>query len=390
MVEFDGGIAAIDQRHVSGLVRAVLDGRPQPISLALHFRTRGAVGPCRMMVLADGWIDFEFRLSDEFQGLGWAEFLGDFVAVVAICRNGDAVEPWPVPICKLALAPLNETALKADKLREYRHQPTKDGRAAAFTIAYNEHTILPLWARYYARQFGAENVYILDHGSDRPYEDLPDGVTVTRLPRVEFDNWLILRIVSFYQRFLLEAYDSVLYTDSDEFVCASPDVLAGQALPAFLLALAEPIGITRGYNLHHNILAEAAYDRGRPVLSQRRVMTRQPDMDKPLISRVPLNWYPGFHNAREGGAAVPGLFMLHLRFFDLNTTLIKSGHYRASKWNPDDLAKGLGHHQLIDAATIVSEFRDRSESFARVDDAAFDQGADVSIVPDWMREAIFV
>ncbi len=55
------------------------------------------------------------------------------------------------------------------------------------TMAYNEATMLPLWLRHYERQVGAENCYVLDHGSS-------DGSTVginanlIRLPRTRSTN----------------------------------------------------------------------------------------------------------------------------------------------------------------------------------------------------------
>ena len=39
-------------------------------------------------------------------------------------------------------------------------------RLAALTMAYNEPVWAAVWARFYARQVGAENCFLLDHGSD--------------------------------------------------------------------------------------------------------------------------------------------------------------------------------------------------------------------------------
>jgi hypothetical protein len=152
----------------------------------------------------------------------------------------------------------------------------------------------------------------------------------------------------------------------------------------------QPIAITRGYNLHHDVRTEIAYDPARPVLSQRRIMKRASSMDKPLVSRVPLSWIPGFHRAYEGGVKIPGLFMLHLRWFDLDTALVKGGHYRSSKWNSHDIAYGLASNQRDSDDKITAEFRERSETFAGMQDADFDFDATLTVVPKWMQEQIFV
>ncbi|MFT8641483.1 MAG: hypothetical protein ABF751_06070 [Acetobacter orientalis] len=47
-----------------------------------------------------------------------------------------------------------------------RHLTPRQRPLAVFTMVYNEHTLLPLWAAYFVRQVGAGNVYVLDHGSD--------------------------------------------------------------------------------------------------------------------------------------------------------------------------------------------------------------------------------
>ena len=390
MIKFVGGIGSISQHQISGLVRTLRDGIPELPGVVLRFETLGDYLPTQTRPSDEGWLNFQFDLPAHFKELSWESFLNEFVAVIAYFPNGTSVEQWSIPLHKNTLAGLNATALKYDKIRAYGSKPNAGGRIAAFTIVYNEHTILPLWIRYYSHEFGARNIFIIDHGSDRPYETLPNNVSIIRLPRDEFDNWTIARIVAFFQRVLLESYDSVLYTDSDEFVCTSQDARNGRSLSQYLLELPEPIGITRSYNLHHDVLVEPTYDPTRPVLSQRKMITRQRAMDKPLISRVPLSWIPGFHAAHEGGVPVAGLFMLHLRWFDLNVALIKGGHYRSSKWNPYDVEAGLAYYQRDDESKIVLDAKRYSESFAGARESLFDAEAEISVVPEWMREAIFI
>ena len=138
------------------------------------------------------------------------------------------------------------------------------------------------------------------------------------------------------------------------------------------------------------MLNEPTYDPSRPLLEQRRVLVREPMMDKPLIARVPVSWVAGFHKAHEGGVSIPGLYMLHLRWFDLDAALIKGGHYRSSKWNPFDVATDLAAYQRADEQQIVRQFQDRAKSFASLKTAVFDDNARETVVPAWMRDAIVV
>jgi hypothetical protein len=390
---FDGVVESVTQARITGWACYNLPDRREFPRLMLRFHTLGAFPSMGTTVRGDGITGFTFDLPPQFQELSWGQFLAEFHGVHAEFETPAGVERWMVPLYKSVMAsfdPKNPTALLLDRLQRYKINPQPQGRVAALTIAYNEFTILPLWAHYYAKQFGAENLFVIDQGSDEIYDSLlPAGVNIIRVPRDMFDNWLIVRLVATMQRFLLESYDAVLYTDSDEFVCASPDVLRGRNFKQFLLEIEQPIGITRGYDLHHDIGIEPAYDASRPVLEQRRLIKYQPMMDKPVISRVPLNWIPGFHRAREGGTPIPGLYMLHLRWFDLDEALSKGARYRASKWDASDIEKHIAEYQRDEDVQVINRFKAMAGSFAHLkSEVVFDDSADLTIVPDWMREAV--
>jgi hypothetical protein len=388
-MQFEGVIESISSSRITGWVRVVKghEAQKEQIMLQLRFHTRGRFAPSTLSPRAGEALGFAFSLPPELGRIPWHSFLEDFIGVFAYLGSAES-DPWQIPFYKSVLGafdPENRTALLADRRREYSLGPKPGGRIAALTIVYNEHGILPRWAKYYASILGPENVFILDQGSNEPYNGLPVGVTVIRLPRESFDNWLIMRLVATFQRHLLESYDAVLYADSDEFLCISPQALEGRTTREFLLALPEPIGITRGYNLHHDILRESAIDANLPVLEQRKFLTREPAMDKPMISRIPLNWGPGFHAAREGGVVVPGMFMLHLRWYDLDAALAKGGRYRESKWDPYDVERNLASYQRASEDDIVKQFQKRSESFSKVVTERFDESAEVTVAAEWMQ-----
>jgi len=393
-MSFNGVIESISSGLITGWARYKGDTAtgPEDIAIQLRFHKAGTFSPTQTTPRHEGSTGFTFRLPPEFQDMAWGTFLEDFNGVF-VRRTLDPGEQWRVPFYKSvlgALDPDNRTSILAERRREYSRGPKPGGRIAALTIVYNEHQILPLWAKYYADVVGAENVFILDQGSDKPYNGLPDGVTVIRLPRDSFDNWLIMRLVATFQRHLLESYDAVLYADSDEFLCASPEALNGASLKEFLLCLPDPVGITRGYNLHHDILREPAIDLSRPIFEQRKFLQREKSMDKPMISRIPLNWIPGFHTAREGGTIVPGMFMLHLRWYDIDAALAKGGRYRESKWDPYDLERKLAEYQRASEDDIVTQFRHRAERFEKMTSLEFDETAEITVAPNWMRRAVLI
>ena len=390
---FDGVIESFSRNTITGWAGYIIDGKRHFPQLRLQFHKHEAISPSETVDRGER-TGFVFRLPEVFHEMKWRDFLEDFDAIIASYPADTGAGQWRVPFFKSVLAPLdpdNRTALLAARLREYQIAPKPDGKIAAFTIAYNEPLMIPLWAKYYAEQFGAENLFVIDQGSDETYGDgLPKGVNIIRLPREAFDNWLIARTVAVFQRLLLESYDTVVYSDSDEFICSDPRVLEGKNLAEHLLSLPVPVGITTGYNLVHDLATEGAYDPTRPLLTQRRFLHRMTTMDKPLVSRLPLNWVPGFHNAAEGGVTIPGLYMLHLRWFDLDQALIKGGHYRSSAWSAFDVENQLASYQREGEQEIISRFRSLSAAVSRLGDAEFDPMANFTVVPAWMRAAIAI
>jgi hypothetical protein len=388
---FAGAIEVFSRGSIVGWSGYMADGSWHPVQLQLRFRTRGSIDRADVYD-RDGRTGFTFQVPIDIQTLDWSGYLDEFDCVVARCPNYPDAGEWLVPLYKSVLRssnPDNRTALLAARLKEYRIAPKPDGRIAVFTMAYNEQPMLPLWARYYASQFGAKNLFVIDHGSSPPLIDLlPREVNVYRLPRDGFDHWFVVRLIAFMQRFLLEVYDSVVYVDADEFFCATPEALAGRSLSDFLLELASPVGIPTGYDLMHETETEGPFDPSIPLLEQRHYMYRNPHIDKPLIARVPLNWTPGFHSAAEGGQAIDGLYLLHLRWFDLDYALRKGDLYRKSEWNEFDIEHRLGEFERQGDAEIRQKFRTFNDVASRLHGSTFDPRERYTVVPDWMRNAI--
>lgn len=397
-MSFSGFIESLSPARITGWATYSDGGRNATTDVRVRFRSLGTLGLTARPQRSDGLPGYEFTLPPEVSSLDWHKFIDEFEAVEAVYEVEGRTRVWSVPILKNAVVPAgpNKTTVYANPLRQYSVTPKTNGRIAVFVTAYNETLMLPLCTKYYAKAFGAENVFVIDHGSDIQYESIvPKGTVILRIPRDGMDDVLRMRLAMLLQRFLLEIYDSVLYVDSDEFVCADPAALSGRSLRQFLLEIPHPIGVTTGYNLHQRLNLETAYNPRSPVLAQRSAIVRAEAEDKPLITRVPLNWTPGFHRAAEGGHKVEGLYLLHLRWFDLDEALSKGKTYRAANWADHDIEFGHWRHGRYSAEEIQGMFESIAagieETVRRSPGSLnFDPSADVTFVPDWMREAVWI
>ncbi|WP_372620947.1 glycosyltransferase family 2 protein [Falsiroseomonas sp.] len=222
-------------------------------------------------------------------------------------------------------------------------------RIAAFTMVYNEPVMLPLWARHYGREFGAENLFCLDHGSD---DGSTAGVVANtiRLPRGEFHEAKRAAAISAFHTSLLSYYDAVVFSDSDEFLVADPARHAG--LAPFIAARCQRTVTAFGFNVLPVIARDPPMDWHRPVLAQRRFACFDRKYCKTLISRVPLNWTPGFHNCDVPPNRDRDLYMFHLKFADDATFRTAQEKRMSVRWAAESVAKNHGGHWRRDAAVV--------------------------------------
>jgi hypothetical protein len=217
-------------------------------------------------------------------------------------------------------------------------------RAAAVTMVHNETVFLPIWLRYYSRFFAADDLYVLDHGTDDGSTD-DDGfvrVTVTH-PRVDW-GWHRDTLQA-YQHSLLERYDTVLVTDVDEIV--APDPEHGD-LGTYLSAFDRDFVTCTGVEVIHMRDAEPPFDPARGVLEQREWWFDSPAYAKPLLARVPMYWHGGMHSRTDGLVAPDGcLFLIHLHRMDYDICLTRH-HVRMSvPWNDRDVREGWAYQNRI-------------------------------------------
>ena len=73
-----------------------------------------------------------------------------------------------------------------------------------------------------------------------------------------------------------------------------------------------------GYEVIHQPEAEPPIDLERPLLAQRGTWYHNPLYDKPAITRVPMDWVPGFHRRTDSlNNYDPDLRLIHLHRLDI-------------------------------------------------------------------------
>jgi hypothetical protein len=194
---------------------------------------------------------------------------------------------------------------------------TTDDICAVFTVSHNEATLLPIWVKYYVSQVGAENVWILDHNTDDGSTDLdrlPKSVHVKRLYSTSegedinlyLPHYFINRQVELHQQRLFRfGYRCVLFAEVDELVIPDPNNYPNGLREYFKAAGTRPESVlsrqgfvcVNAYQLAHLPSMERAIDLTKPLLSQRVYWIRDDFFFKPLLSKVPLRYTTGHHNA---------------------------------------------------------------------------------------------
>jgi hypothetical protein len=274
-----------------------------------------------------------------------------FPELDSLMRSPDSIDP--------------ETFDIPDGLIEFAGKMTSQAKrkTAAFTIVRNESFFLELWCRYYAREFGASNLYILDNStSDGSVERIkvrwPD-INIVLVPSVEAMRWAwCTSIVRCFQKICLKGYDVVVFSDADEYLV--PD--DGHGLRAYVERFRNSdLSYVRatGWGVVQQLDTEGSITSHEQVLTDRRKAWRTRAYDKTLISKVPLDWAKGSHTIRINGAKMTGdpcdptLSLVHLR--DLDVAMFHERCLKLAALNPAGLP--LAHHGSIDLRQIEEYFR---------------------------------
>ncbi len=165
---------------------------------------------------------------------------------------------------------------------------SKKLRTAVITDAVSAEFYFPCWHKYYASQFGVENLYVVTYDGLRAEFKGFDlgGVWETKA----YNNDLRIKIISGLVNVLLEQYDYVIRVDTDEFIAADPRAFA--SLADYMGTLERPYVTAMGYDV-----VPARDDKDLvlddPILlTQRRLAYPYDALNKTCITGIPLTWAP--------------------------------------------------------------------------------------------------
>lgn len=237
-------------------------------------------------------------------------------------------------------------------------------KVAVVTMQFNEAFYVSRWIDYYAALVGRENLYVVDHDSDDEVREILRGVSVVRYPRSALDDQERARFVSKFVGALLELYETVVYTDCDEFVSHDPRRFA--SLGDWLDASDFEYSTCIGFNLVPMLEEENAILLGGPVLRQRGHVRFVSPMCKTLIVRKPIRWGGGFHHANHP-PRFHGAYLFHLKYADLGERMRRQALTRGLDFAQVD----QGHHQRSSDLDLINLYR----SFARLERRDWDDEA---------------
>ncbi len=100
---------------------------------------------------------------------------------------------------------------------------------------------------------------------------------------------------------------------------------------------------------------EPPLDFSKPILSQRKYALFRVATCKTAISRVPINWLPGFHVADKPPRIDPELFVFHTRFMNYTTSIERHLFYLQIEWSERSLAENFGAHARYSLERFVRE-----------------------------------
>jgi len=250
----------------------------------------------------------------------------------------------------------------------------KKRERCVFTIMNNEYDFFSIWLNYYSKFFDPQDIYVLDHNSDGEFFEQVQQLSREgkfNLQRVYnyalFDHEWLLYTVCDYQKFLLNSYNSTLFTEIDEIVATHPDSQyknIGEYMDAFIKSGLKAVRAD-GYNVVSNPDKDNPIDQNIPILQQRSRFKWDLSYCKPYISSVPLDYISGFHTTISEMIATgerfgikeylidKSLIALHLHFIDINWTHQKNHRRSQDKWCTNDWHNGAGSHNK--AKTLESE-----------------------------------
>ncbi len=208
------------------------------------------------------------------------------------------------------------------------------------TMVYNEKAFLPIWASYYGRHFGTENLFVIDDASTDGSTEGLGAARIIRIEREPIDQDLRAVRMSLFHEALLAYYDAVIFTDVDEFLVVDP--LLNMGLADYVMRHAPKHANAIGFNVLHNVGEEPPYRLDEPLFAQRSYLQFERGYCKQLIHKSPVRWHQGFHGSTKPFALAVGLYLFHLRAVDYDISASRITNRNQLPWAEVSLKRGHG------------------------------------------------
>jgi hypothetical protein len=226
-------------------------------------------------------------------------------------------------------------------------------KCAVFTKARNERVFLPIWLNHYSKFFPQEDIFVLDHlTDDGSTENLQCNVERLDYELAWDEDWR-MKIVQNKVQELLNFYECVIYTDTDELIF-SPHLPLDKIIDEFLLTEQSFLTCT-GYEIMQDENTEKAFDFNLTIMEQRSFWFKCHIYDKTLITKIPLNWSYGFHEILQLEKNYhQELILLHLHRIDWKYMLER--HLEHFSWKQKERYGISWQYQLSQESDIRAFF----------------------------------
>lgn len=223
-------------------------------------------------------------------------------------------------------------------------------KIAAITMARNDEFFLSRWVKYYSKELGQENLYIILDGLDQVAPQNAKKVNIIKLPHIDMsraagDKYRIGKI-SEHAKEILKNYDIIIGCDSDEFLIVDPRTK--KSLREYLSNMEINTSVSGlGLDIGQHLKKENSLDKRKPFLAQRAYALLSTRYTKPVVLNKPVNWGSGFHSVRGHNFHLDkNLYLLHFGAIDMKM-LIEKAKKRGPDWVNHLRRRGNGTMNII-------------------------------------------
>lgn len=234
---------------------------------------------------------------------------------------------------------------------------------AVFTIVNNEKFFLPIWLKHYKNFVENNDIYILDHSTTDGSTDGLDVNVIKLENSVLFNHFWLKNIVEEFQQKLLNDYEIVIFSEIDELIYTLNEPFSN-LLHNFSQNNEQSYLTCSSFNIVQNLDIELPIEKDSFFLNDRNYWYKKsstevkPLYDKTLITKVPLQYGIGFHDAvlDKGLNYVNNLFLVHLHRIDLYEK-VKKQFFRNQNYNFDGDVKSGYQNRFKTFDEIYNWFR---------------------------------